>query len=130
MKSLLPTVLKRKAEAMEHDTRLAIDEGNLRNGNLNRPPTLFLELDGQDIDGAAGDHVLCVMIRRPRDNKIARMNVRLHATSDGNAVIMEAQTNGTTEHNTVSKSVRANFCWIQNENGDLDYPKATPNATS
>lgn len=112
--------LPRKAEAMAHETRLAIDENNLRNGNLNRPPQMWLELDGQTIDGCAGDTVLTVFIRRPKDGKIARCNVRLHATSDGNNVKAEITADGL-DSQTI-KSVQAKFCWIENEHGDLDYP--------
>jgi hypothetical protein len=121
MKSLLPSSLcDKRDEAFEHETRLTIDGNNLRSGNLNRPPQLFLELDGENIDGCAGDTVLTIFIRRPKDGKIARCNVRLHATSDGNNVKAEITADGL-DAQTI-KTVTAKFCWVQNENGDLDYP--------
>ena len=108
-------LIPKHLQKVDNEPRLAIDSQRSK-----RPPMLFLELDSKDIDGAAGDNIITVLIQR-QDGKIARVNLRLHATSDGNKVKAEVNTVGLT--NETTKTVQAKFVWVQDENGDLDYPK-------
>jgi len=98
----------RQAEAFAHESpRLAICEGNLRNGNLNRPPQVFLEIDGEDIQIC--DTVLNIAIRRPHDGRYARVNLVLSASHDGNKVRAILQCVGTTKE--FRKEQQAHFVW-------------------
>lgn len=90
-----------------------------------RPPHVTIEADGKDV--TASDTVLTVLLRRPLDNKVARINVNLSARHDGNEVIATLSAHGLTETSSSTKQVKARFCWVDAENGDgLDYPEGHP----